>query len=270
MIKIIILTSDQIRHNFFRISLSNHKKIKVLKTFSEKKQELGFNYNTDNLKRDINSLHIFKREVIEGDFFSNKNQILKDNSNNIFCAKGFSSTTKCLNIVDKLKPDLIIVYGTSIIKGKILKKYKGKIINFHLGLSPYYRGAASNFFAFNDNNLQCVGSTFMYIDEGIDTGEIIHQVRAKMYHGDTFHQICTRLIVDSIEALKILIIKFKKIKRKKSKKSAFKKYYYKRSDFQKVSLKSFYKKFDQNLNNYLSKKDKINKKNKIIQQPFIK
>ena len=26
----------------------------------------------------------------------------------------------------------------------------------------------------------------MYIDEGIDTGEIIHQVRAKMYHGDTF------------------------------------------------------------------------------------
>ncbi len=110
----------------------------------------------------------------------------------------------------------------------------------------------------------------MYIDEGIDTGEIIHQVRAKMHYGDTFHQICTRLIVDSIEALKVLIVKFKKIKRKKSKKSVLKKYYYKRSDFQKVSLKSFYKKFDQNLSNYLSKKNKINRKNKIIQQTFIK
>jgi len=38
MIKIVILTSDQTRHNFFRISLSNQKQIKVLKTFSEKKQ----------------------------------------------------------------------------------------------------------------------------------------------------------------------------------------------------------------------------------------
>ncbi len=270
MPKVILLTSDQLRHDFFRIKLSNTKNIKVLKSFSEKKQSLGFKYDIKKIKKNLDTQHIFKREIVERDFFSDQIKILKDNSKNIYCPKGFSSTDKCFKIINKLNPDLIIVYGTSIIKGKILKKYKGKIINFHLGLSPYYRGAATNFFAFNDNNLQCVGSTFMYIDKGIDTGEIIHQVRAKMYYGDTFHQICTRLIVDSIEALKILIVKFKKIKRKKSKKSALKKYYYKRSDFQKVSLRSFYKKFDQNLSNYLSKKNKINRKNKIIKQTFIK
>tara|TARA_B100000780_G_C20749282_1_gene297659 strand:+ start:266 stop:478 length:213 start_codon:yes stop_codon:yes gene_type:complete len=67
MIKIIILTSDQIKHSFFRISLSNHKKIKILKTFSEKKQGLGFNYDINNLKNDINSSHVFKREIIENE-----------------------------------------------------------------------------------------------------------------------------------------------------------------------------------------------------------
>ena len=271
MIKIIILTSDQIRHKFFRTSLSNHKKIKVLKTFSEKKQGLGFNYNPKNLKKDINSLHIFKRDIMENDFFSNKNQILQDKSNNVFCAKGYSSTPQCLKTINRLKPDLIIVYGTSIIRGEILNKYKSKIINVHLGLSPYYRGAATNFFAVSDNNLHCVGSTFMYIDEGIDTGNIIHQIRAKMNYGDSFHQICTRLILDSIEELKDLILNYKKIKLKKIKNNEMKiNFYYKRSDFSKVSLKQFYKKFEKKLNYYLDNKKKIDQKCKIIRQQFIK
>ncbi|MDA7770143.1 formyltransferase family protein [Candidatus Pelagibacter sp.] len=271
MIKIIILTSDQIRHRFFRISLSNHKNIKILKTFSEKKQGLGFNYDLNRLKNDIKSLHIFKRDVIENDFFSNKNKILNDKSNNIFCSKGYSSTPQCLKSINRLQPDLIIVYGTSIIRGDILNKYKNRIINVHLGLSPYYRGAATNFFAFSDDNLQCVGSTFMYIDKGIDTGNIIHQIRAKMNYGDSFHQICTRLIVDSIEELKDLILNYKKIKLKKIKNNKGSvNLYYKRSDFSKVSLKNFYKRFEKKLNYYLDNKKKIDQKYKIIKQQFIK
>tara|TARA_B100000767_G_C19706859_1_gene510926 strand:- start:343 stop:1158 length:816 start_codon:yes stop_codon:yes gene_type:complete len=271
MIKIVILTSDQTRHNFFRISLSNQKQIKVLKTFSEKKQGLGFNYDIKNLKKNINSMHIYKREIIENDFFLNKNQMLKDKSNNVYCSMGFSSTSKCLKTINRLKPDLIIVYGTSIIKGELLSKYKNKIINFHLGLSPYYRGSATNFFAFSDNNLQCVGSTFMYIDKGVDTGQIIHQIRARMNYGDAFHQICTRLISDSIETLKVLIINYKKIKLKKiTKNKTDISLYYKRSDFLKVSLNNFYKKFEKNLNNYLDNKKKINNKYKIIKQEFSK
>ena len=36
MKKIIIFTASEIRHNYFRVYLSNDKNIKVLKTFSEK------------------------------------------------------------------------------------------------------------------------------------------------------------------------------------------------------------------------------------------
>ena len=39
-----------------------------------------------------------------------------------------------------------------------------------------------------------VGATFMYIDAGIDTGEIIHQIRADIVIGDSPHSIGNRLI----------------------------------------------------------------------------
>ena len=45
----------------------------------------------------------------------------------------------------------------------------------------------------------------MHIDDGIDTGEIIHQIRARKYFNDNIHQIGNRLIKDSfIECVKII------------------------------------------------------------------
>ena len=39
-----------------------------------------------------------------------------------------------------------MVYGTTIIKGDLIRIFEKRIINLHLGLSPYYRGAGTNFF----------------------------------------------------------------------------------------------------------------------------
>ena len=39
-----------------------------------------------------------------------------------------------------------------------------------------------------------VGATFMHIDAGIDTGKIIHQIRADIVLGDSTHSIGNRLI----------------------------------------------------------------------------
>ena len=61
-------------------------------------------------------------------------------------------------------------------------------------MSPYYRGSGTNFWPFVNNELQFIGATFMHIDEGVDTGEIIHQIRANIFHDDNIHQIGNRLI----------------------------------------------------------------------------
>ena len=45
-----------------------------------------------------------------------------------------------------------------------------------------------------NNEFEFFGYTFMYLDEGIDTGEIIHQGRPKIFPYDNPHQIGNRLI----------------------------------------------------------------------------
>ncbi|MGB5307002.1 MAG: formyl transferase, partial [Gammaproteobacteria bacterium] len=46
-----------------------------------------------------------------------------------------------VQLANKLNPDLIAVFGTSLIRGDLLEKGRLGIVNLHGGLSPEYRGA---------------------------------------------------------------------------------------------------------------------------------
>lgn len=73
-----------------------------------------------------------------------------------------------------LKADYFIVFGASYIKGWLGQFLQGKkAINLHMGLSPYYRGAACNFWALYDNRPEYVGGTIHYLNERLDDGDIL-------------------------------------------------------------------------------------------------
>jgi len=75
----------------------------------------------------------------------------------------------------KFTPDLIVVSGTRIIKNKMLSiKPQLGIINLHTGLSPYIKGGPNcTNWCIANNEFHLIGNTVMWIDEGIDTGNII-------------------------------------------------------------------------------------------------
>ena len=157
--------------------------------------------------------HLLTKAVTEKDFFSVFCEGIEDQSNPVFIVKGEINDANHVQNIIELDPDLIISYGCSIIKSKLLSVFKGRFINIHLGLSPYYRGSRTNFWPFVNNELQFIGTTFMQIDEGVDTGEIVHQIRANIYPNDSIHQIGNRLIRDSfIECVK-LILNFEKVEK---------------------------------------------------------
>lgn len=60
-----------------------------------------------------------------------------------------------------------------IIPKSIIDKMPGRIINIHTSYLPYNRGAYPNFFSWLHDTPK--GVTIHYIDEGIDTGDIIVQ-----------------------------------------------------------------------------------------------
>jgi hypothetical protein len=83
-----------------------------------------------------------------------------------------------------LKPDLIAVFGTSLIRGELLKEGRLGIANLHGGLSPEYRGADCTFWALYNGEPGKVGCTLHWIDAGIDTGRLIAHISPEIRPDD--------------------------------------------------------------------------------------
>ena len=79
------------------------------------------------------------------------------------------------NATLQLNPDLIIVSGTRIIKENLLSiKPRIGIVNLHTGLSPYIKGGPNcTNWCISTGQFHLIGNTVMWIDKGIDSGNII-------------------------------------------------------------------------------------------------
>lgn len=87
-------------------------------------------------------------------------------------------------LADRLQPDLICVFGTSLIRGELLSRGRLGIANLHGGLSPEYRGADCTFWALYNREPEKVGCTLHWIDQGIDTGRLIAHVSPEIRPDD--------------------------------------------------------------------------------------
>ncbi|MBQ1272659.1 MAG: methionyl-tRNA formyltransferase [Clostridia bacterium] len=98
-----------------------------------------------------------------------------------------------LPLLQEIDPDLIIV----VAYGKILPKYvlnypKLGCINVHGSLLPMYRGAAPVNHVIMDGQTE-TGVTTMYMDEGLDTGDMILKATTPISEEDTFGTLHDRL-----------------------------------------------------------------------------
>jgi folate-dependent phosphoribosylglycinamide formyltransferase PurN len=87
-------------------------------------------------------------------------------------------------LADRLNPDLIAVFGTSLIRGELLQKGRLGMVNLHGGLSPEYRGSDCTFWALYNGEPEKIGCTLHYIDAGIDTGRLIAHVSPPVHPDD--------------------------------------------------------------------------------------
>lgn len=269
--KIVIITGNELRHIFFRKNIALDDNIQVLKSYCESEG--------DSLKKVVESSddnssrmdHIAMRTQTEIDFFKSFCDKVVDLSNPSYIKKNEINSEPIVKELMELNPDLIISYGCSIIREPLLSFFNGRFINIHLGLSPYYRGSGTNFWPFVNNELEYVGVTYMYIDKGIDTGEIIHQIRPRIYPNDNIHQIGNRLIVDMSEVCIKLINQFDNLQKMPQipfPKESVK--YYKKTDFNEQSLATMYENFKNDLiSNFLKSSNQLTSQVSIINNPGI-
>ncbi len=86
---------------------------------------------------------------------------------------------------------LVVAYGL-LIKTEILAKPRLGCINIHTSLLPRWRGAAPIQRAIEAGDGQ-TGITFMQMDEGLDTGDILEQVTCPIEQSDTGGSLHDRL-----------------------------------------------------------------------------
>jgi len=100
----------------------------------------------------------------------------------------------------ELRPDIIAVFGTSLIRGDLLGMGRFGIVNLHGGLSPEYRGADCTFWALYNGEPEKVGCTIHFIDKGIDTGNLIAHVSPEVKPGDDELTLFWRAVKESADA----------------------------------------------------------------------
>ena len=250
--KIVVLTSNSLRHKFLANTLSSYCDDALI--ISECKPQTSSFDDSKNYTKIEN--HFLLRDKTEKSFFPN---------DNYFIPKTLPIVYKEVNspyvyeVIKNFKPDILIIFGSSIIKEPLLSLLPtGHIINLHLGISPYYRGSGTNFWPFVNNELEYLGSTILHLDAGIDTGDIICHVRPKIELNDNVHTLGCKIIKSSVESL-IKIIKLldegKKLNRVKQ--WDVKDRYYKTKDFDENALSKYKNNLKNDMiKNYLDSEDK--------------
>lgn len=98
-----------------------------------------------------------------------------------------------VDALQALAPDLLVVaaYGL-ILPPKVLAIPTYGCINVHASLLPAYRGASPIAAAILDGQLE-TGVSIMIMDEGMDTGPVLHQARLPIAPDDTTLTLSARL-----------------------------------------------------------------------------
>lgn len=91
-------------------------------------------------------------------------------------------------------PNIVLIFGTDMIRGELFNLMPFHTINMHLGLSPRYRGAATLFWPFYFLEPAYAGVTFHRITDEPDAGEIIHQCRPPLDINDGTHDVGVKAV----------------------------------------------------------------------------
>lgn len=90
------------------------------------------------------------------------------------------------------KPDLIIVSGTDLLKEQLINTLSnnGKIMNLHTGLSPYVKGGPNcTNWCLAEGQFTLIGNTIMWLDAGIDTGNIIASAKTPLLGNESLKEL---------------------------------------------------------------------------------
>ncbi len=194
-ISLVVITGNSHRHAWFAHYLAQQFDVKGV-LFEEKRFPASPSARTQQVLN-----HIQERDRVEKQYFDKDYSgiFVKLNIKNI--ERGASNSEEIFDWIKDINPDIIVLFGSSIIRDPLLSFYNNRIINIHLGLSPYYRGTATNFWPLVHNKPECVGATIHLAVASVDAGAILAQARPDIKVNDSVHDIGCKTIIAGAHAM---------------------------------------------------------------------
>ncbi len=111
------------------------------------------------------------------------------------------------SILERENPDLVIVgiFGRKIPAG-IVERYRGRIVNIHPGLLPGYRGRHPVRWAMVNGESKC-GVSIHFMEETIDTGDIVYQQEVEITDADDIGTMYTKLAITASGGIDMILQK---------------------------------------------------------------
>jgi methionyl-tRNA formyltransferase len=145
--------------------------------------------------------HFDARDASEEAFFAADDDVRVPASAVHALPPGGCNEGVAMEAMRRAKPDVVCVFGTGLLKQPLIDAFAGRILNLHLGLSPYYRGAGTNFWPLVNGEPEYCGATIHFLDAGVDSGPIVAHVRPAMRATDGPHDIGNKIIAAAADAL---------------------------------------------------------------------
>jgi len=96
---------------------------------------------------------------------------------------------ECVAALKELEPEVIMVFGTRILKEEVLNVPKHMILNIHAGIVPEYRGLACSYWALSNGDFDKLGVTVLYVLPGVDNGPVALQETLDCHEGVTLAEV---------------------------------------------------------------------------------
>jgi phosphoribosylglycinamide formyltransferase 1 len=200
--RVVLLTADALRHRFAATALAGMSE--VVGVVSERKAPPANEAAASEADDAVLRRHFAGRDAAERRLLGS---VAAWPVEPLEVSRGEVNAPTVARWIGGRRPDVLVLFGTGLIKEPLLSTWRGRMVNLHLGLSPYYRGAATNFWPLVLNEPECVGATMHLAEAEVDAGDILGQVRPDVSPNDDAHVVGTRTLVCALEVLPKLLSK---------------------------------------------------------------
>lgn len=190
--RVVLLTSSELRHKYVASVLAESLDLAGV-VVETKRPKPGIAQAESDEDLALLKRHFAARDTAEAKYFAGAEY---PDADVLRIDTGQVNDDETVTWIAAKRPDYVLLYGTGIVREPILGPWDGRVINMHLGLSPYYKGAGTNLWPLCNGEPECVGVTVHVAVPAVDAGPILVQGRPRaLAPDDDAHDIGCKAIL---------------------------------------------------------------------------